>query len=75
MTLRQLGYHEKPILLADFGGFWQGCRAVFEHFVAEGFAEPGALRLYELVPDMASMLARLEMIAATHGPAEASGRR
>jgi uncharacterized protein (TIGR00730 family) len=75
VTLRQLGYHEKPILLADLGGFWQGCRAVFEHFVAEGFAAPRALRLYELVPDMTSLLARLEMIARARDPAEASGRR
>lgn len=68
VTLRQLGYHEKPILLADLGGFWQGCRAVFEHFVAEQFAEPSALQLCELLPDTASVLARLEAIAREQAP-------
>ena len=34
VTLRQLGYHAKPILLVDLGGFWQPCRAVFDQFVS-----------------------------------------
>jgi predicted Rossmann-fold nucleotide-binding protein len=60
VTLRQLGYHAKPILLIDLGGYWQASRAVFERFVAAGFADASATRLYELVPDIASALLRLE---------------
>ena len=60
VTLRQLGYHAKPILLVDLGGYWQASRAVFERFVAAGFADASATRLYELVPDIASALLRLE---------------
>jgi uncharacterized protein (TIGR00730 family) len=60
VTLRQLGYHAKPILLIDLGGYWQPSRAVFERFVAAGFADASATRLYELVPNIASALLRLE---------------
>lgn len=67
VTLRQLGYHDKPILLVDLGGYWQACRGLFEQFVANGFAEPSALRLYELVPDVDTALARLGEAAHAQG--------
>ena len=52
VTLRQLGYHAKPILLVDLGGYWRACQAVFDQFVTAGFADPAAARLHELVPDV-----------------------
>jgi hypothetical protein len=67
VTLRQLGYHEKPILLLDLGGYWRPCVALFERFVAAGFARKSTLRLVELVPDVAGTVARLD--AAAHGRA------
>ena len=63
MTLRQLGYHAKPILLLDLGGYWRGCQALFEQFVAAGFADAAAARLHELVPDVPGILERLEAVA------------
>lgn len=63
VTLRQLGYHAKPILLVDLGGYWQACQALFDHFVAAGFADAATARLHELVPDVAAAVARLEAAA------------
>jgi hypothetical protein len=63
VTLRQLGYHTKPILLLDLGGYWRACVALFAQFAAAGFAEPSAVDLVELVPDVAGTLARLEAAA------------
>jgi uncharacterized protein (TIGR00730 family) len=63
MTLRQLGYHTKPILLVDLGGYWRPCLALFDQFVAAGFADAAAARLPELVPDVATAVARLEATA------------
>ncbi|MEX6505474.1 TIGR00730 family Rossman fold protein [Jiella sp. M17.18] len=37
MTWSQLGRHEKPIVIADIGGFWQPLSALFDHMNAEGF--------------------------------------
>ena len=65
VTLRQLGYHSKPILLIDIGGYWQACQALFEQFVTAGFADPSAMRLYELVPDVAAVVRRLQATAPT----------
>lgn len=64
VTLRQLGYHAKPILLLDLGGYWRACQALFDQFVAAGFADPTAARLHELVPDAAAALDRLERCCA-----------
>jgi uncharacterized protein (TIGR00730 family) len=63
LTLRQLGYHGKPILLVDVDGFWRRARAVLEHFVAAAFADESALDLCELIPDVAGAVARLEDVA------------
>ena len=41
---------------------------LFDQFVAAGFAEPGAARLHELVPDVATALARLEAAAGGREP-------
>ncbi len=65
VTLRQLGYHSKPILLIDIGGYWQACQALFEQFVTAGFADPSAMQLYELVPDVAAVVRRLQATAPT----------
>jgi len=59
------GYHSKPILLVDTGGYWQPCQSLFEQFVAAGFADPSAMRLYELVPDVAEAVRRLRAAAPT----------
>jgi uncharacterized protein (TIGR00730 family) len=64
VTLRQLGYHAKPILLVDLGGYWRPSAELFARFVDEGFAGPDVTGLYELLPDVAATLARLDAVAA-----------
>lgn len=63
VTLRQLGYHAKPILLVDLGGFWQPYRAMVDQFVTSGFADAAAMQLVELVPDVAAAVRRLQAAA------------
>lgn len=67
ITLRQLGYHAKPVLLADIESYWTRCRALFEQIVAEGFAGEDAHRLYETVPDMTALARRLEAVRQDQG--------
>ncbi|MFD1343098.1 LOG family protein [Litorisediminicola beolgyonensis] len=38
LTWRQLGLHDKPILVLDIAGFWAPLRALVDHVVAQGFA-------------------------------------
>ena len=64
LTLRQLGYHAKPLLLLDHAGYWRGFEAIVTQFVAAGFADASAAHLYELVGDLTELLARLDLVAA-----------
>ncbi|MGD9511758.1 MAG: TIGR00730 family Rossman fold protein [Geminicoccaceae bacterium] len=64
LTLRQLGYHAKPLLLLDHGGFWRPFADIVSRFVAAGFADASAAHLYELVGDLPGALARLDLVAA-----------
>lgn len=49
ITLRQLSYFDKPIVLLDSAGYWQPLLALVKHVIAAGFAAPDAERLYRVV--------------------------
>ncbi len=46
LTLRLLGYHDKPIVLVDVDGFWQPLLALFEHLYEGRFAKPESRAAY-----------------------------
>ena len=58
-TWRQLGLHDKPILLCDVAGWAQPYLATMQAAVDQGFAAAECLRLYEVLPDVDAVLARL----------------
>ena len=39
LTWRQLGLHDKPIILLDVNGYWAPLRGLLSHIVDSGFAE------------------------------------
>ena len=43
LTWRQLGLHDKPIVLLDADGFWGPLKALLYHVVDEGFADHAML--------------------------------
>ncbi len=59
LTWRQLGLHAKPILLLDIEGFWTPLVGLIDHFIAEGFAEPGIRDYVTVVPSPATLTATL----------------
>ena len=40
VTWRQLGLHDKPVVLIDVNGFWQPLRSFIDRVIREGFAHP-----------------------------------
>ena len=38
LTWRQLGLHEKPVILVNEGGYWDPLIALIDNVVARGFA-------------------------------------
>jgi hypothetical protein len=69
LTWKQLGLHDKPIVLVDFHGFWQPVIAAFEHAIEEKFAHGDALEMLRIVPDVDAAIAYLSRAKA---PAAAS---
>ena len=49
ITWRQLGLHDKPLVLVDDGGYWAPLRGLLDHIVERGFAAPESRALYTFV--------------------------
>jgi uncharacterized protein (TIGR00730 family) len=61
LSWRQLGLHDKPILLIDHEGYWQPFIALLDHAVASDYARPAhaaALTVLASVEDVPAALAR-----------------
>jgi hypothetical protein len=60
LSWKQLGLHDKPILLADIAGYWAPLRALLDDIVTKGFARPEARELLRVVPTVSALMATLE---------------
>jgi len=63
LTLKQLQFHTKPIILVNTNHFYDHFIQLCEHIYAERFAKPDSRRLYHLAPDPASVFSHLETYA------------
>jgi len=59
ITWKQLGLHDKPVILVDVAGYWMPLLELIEHCVASGFAPRRSLALYRVVPRVEDVLAAL----------------
>ncbi|MBU2962912.1 TIGR00730 family Rossman fold protein [Citreicella sp. C3M06] len=59
LTWRQLGLHDKPIVLLDSDGFWGPLKALLSHVVNEGFAEASLLDFVQSAPSAEDAMAIL----------------
>lgn len=59
LTLRQLGYHEKPAILINSEGYWDPLLAMIERTVDGGFADPGVLPMMETVSSVDALFPAL----------------
>jgi hypothetical protein len=72
LTWRQLGLHEKPIIVLDVAGWAQPFLALVDSIVAQGFAAEGHRRLISLASDVEEAMALLGRtpVPDTAAPAE-----
>ena len=56
LTWRQLGLHEKPIIVVNSAGYWDPLKALLDHVVDQGFADASLLKFVTTVPDAAGAL-------------------
>ncbi len=66
ITWKQLGLHDKPILLLDIAGYWAPLLALFENVIANGFAARAALDLFRVLARIEDVL---PVMAAAPSPA------
>jgi len=54
LTWRQLGLHNKPILLLNVNGYWDPLVALIDHVIAQGFADNDIREFVEVVADVSA---------------------
>jgi uncharacterized protein (TIGR00730 family) len=72
VTLRQLGYHAKPIVVVNLGGFWDPLIGLVDRVVEQEFAEPGARTLYRMVGTVEEVLPALGIARPAAAPLRAA---
>lgn len=60
LTLKQLHFHDKPLVFLNTAGFYAHLRAFFEHLYAHRFAKPETCGLYRFVDEPQDVLDSLE---------------
>ena len=55
LTWRQLGLHEKPILLANINGYWDPLVGLVDHVIAKGFADASLKDFIQVVDDLSTL--------------------
>jgi uncharacterized protein (TIGR00730 family) len=59
LTWRQLGLHEKPLILMNVDGFWDPFLSLIDHVIARGFAESSLRDFMTVTNGAEDTLARL----------------
>jgi uncharacterized protein (TIGR00730 family) len=62
LTLRQLGYHQKPIILVNLHGYYDPLLQFFSHIVTEGYVGEDHHKLYHVVSRMDDLRSFLQAV-------------
>lgn len=65
LTWKQLGLHDKPIVIYNNGGFWTPLLGMIDHIIATGFAPAGNRDFYRVASNIDEMF---KALAAPNGP-------
>ena len=60
ITLKQLGYHNKPVVILNVNGFYQELLTLFEQFIDQHFAKPDCRKLYQVADNVQDALAYID---------------
>ncbi len=68
MTWKQLGLHDKPIVLVDIDGYWKPLLDLLDHAIGAGFAPARMRAAVEVVRDPDELLRVLQSAPEPHVP-------
>ncbi|CTQ50660.1 TIGR00730 family Rossman fold protein [Jannaschia donghaensis] len=60
LTWRQLGLHDKPIVLLNIAGYWDPLLTLMDQVVDRGFADASVLSFVQTAPDAGTALSVLD---------------
>ncbi|MGH3665811.1 MAG: TIGR00730 family Rossman fold protein [Egibacteraceae bacterium] len=69
VTLKQLGYHDRAVVLLDSAGYWDPVVAQLHRMVDEGFAAPELLQLVDVADDVAEAVVAIRRYRPRTGAA------
>jgi uncharacterized protein (TIGR00730 family) len=75
ISWRQLGLHDKPILLCDVAGSAAPLARALDATIALGFATEATRSYFEVLPDVPAVLRRLEVLGASPTSPEETAER
>ena len=67
LTWRQLGLHDKPIVLVNVAGYWGPLHALLDEIVSAGFAAESLLGFIRTVPDSEAAITTLASLLERDG--------
>lgn len=68
ITWRQLGMHDKPIILISHDSYWEPFLDLVDHVIDNGFARPAARQLFSVVGSIGRLFDLLEAQPQTREP-------
>lgn len=68
ITWRQLGMHDKPIILINHEGYWDPFLGLVDHVIDKGFARPAARQLFSVVAGVGRLFDLLDAQPQTREP-------
>ena len=68
ITWRQLGMHDKPIILVNHGEYWDPFLDLIDHVIDNGFARPAARQLFSVVSGVGRLFDLLKAQPQTREP-------
>lgn len=71
ITWKQIGLHDKPIILANINGYWDPFLALLAHQTEAGFVRPQHAGLFRVVERIESIFDALETAPAPRVPGDA----
>jgi len=71
LTWKQLGLHQKPIVIADIDGYWRLLTDLIDHMIDESYARPENRELFRVIDNIEELLPTLETMPAYNHEVEA----
>ena len=59
LTWKQLGLHEKPVVIADIGGYWRHLTQLIDHMIATSYARPEHRAMFQVIDSVDELLPTL----------------